>query len=68
MILILEIIYFMLNILWWVILIQAVCSWLIAFNVINSDNEFVRKVVYTLDQLTEPLYRPIRRYYQISGQ
>lgn len=61
MILILEIIYFMLNILWWVILIQALCSWLIAFNVINSDNDFVRKVVYTLDQLTEPLYRPIRK-------
>ncbi|AEI37695.1 YggT family protein [Zymomonas mobilis] len=61
MILLLEIVYFILNILWWVILIQALASWLIAFNVINSDNDFIRKLLYTLDQITEPLYRPIRK-------
>jgi YggT family protein len=52
---------YLLTILWWVIIIQAVMSWLIAFNVINTHNDFVRNVWQTLDRLTEPLYRPIRR-------
>lgn len=43
------------------IIIQAVLSWLIAFNVINTRNEFVRQVWVALDRMTEPLYRPIRR-------
>ena len=45
----------------WVILIQAILSWLIAFNVINTYNEGVRTIVTVLDRMTEPLYRPIRK-------
>ena len=45
----------------WIIIIQAVMSWLVAFNVINTHNDFVRSVLYALDRMTEPLYRPIRR-------
>jgi YggT family protein len=44
-----------------VIIVQAILSWLVAFNVINTYNDFVRSVMYALDRLTEPLYRPIRR-------
>ena len=47
--------------LWWIIVIQAILSWLVAFNVINTQNDFVRQALYALDRLTEPLYRPIRR-------
>ena len=36
-------------------------SWLVAFNVINTTNDFVRSVLYALERITEPLYRPIRR-------
>ena len=52
---------YLLTILLWVIIIQAVMSWLLAFNVINTHNDFVRNVWTTLDRITEPLYRPIRR-------
>ena len=45
----------------WIIIIQAITSWLVAFNVINTHNDFVRSVLYALDRLTQPLYRPIRR-------
>ena len=41
--------------------VQAVMSWLIAFNVINTHNDFVRSVWTALDRLTAPIYRPIRR-------
>ena len=50
-----------LNLLVWVLIIQAVMSWLIAFNVINTHNDFVGQLWYVLDRITEPLYRPFRR-------
>ncbi len=44
-----------------IIIVQAILSWLVAFNVINTHSDFVRQVLYALDRLTEPLYRPIQR-------
>ena len=58
---ILSIIHFLLGVAITVMIVQAVMSWLIAFNVINTHNEFVRSVWIALDRLTQPLYRPIRR-------
>ena len=45
----------------WVIIAQAVISWLVAFNVINTSSPFVRSLLTGLDRVTAPLYRPIRR-------
>jgi len=45
----------------WGLVIWAVLSWLIAFNVVNMHNRFVRAVVNGLDRLFDPLLRPIRR-------
>jgi YggT family protein len=56
-----EILLFVINITWWVIVIQAILSWLIAFNVINTSNGAVRQIWSALERMTEPLYRPIRR-------
>lgn len=39
-----------------------IMSWLIAFNVLNVHQEFVGRVWYTLQQILEPIYRPIRRF------
>jgi len=44
----------------WVIIISAILSWLIAFNVINTQNRFVYSVVDLLYRITEPALRPIR--------
>ena len=44
----------------WVIIISAILSWLVAFNVINTQNRFVSTVVDILWRLTEPALRPIR--------
>ena len=51
----------LLDILWWVIIVQVVLSWLIAFNVLNVHSGGVRNFIVALDRLTAPLYRPIRR-------
>ena len=54
-------IVFLLGVLGLVIFVQVVLSWLVAFNVINTHNEFVRNFLRALDYITEPLYRPIRK-------
>ncbi len=57
----LDILAILLNILWWIIIVQAVMSWLIAFNVINTHSDFVRQLWLVLERITEPLYAPFRR-------
>ena len=57
----LDILIMLLWVMSWVIIGQAILSWLVAFNVINTHNDFVRTLLGALDRLTEPLYRPIRR-------
>lgn len=44
----------------WVIIIGAVLSWLVAFNVVNRHNRFVYMVGDFTYRLTEPALRPIR--------
>jgi YggT family protein len=56
-----QIAFVLLDVLMWIIIIQAILSWLVAFNVINTHNDFVRSFLNALDRLTRPLYRPIRR-------
>src|SRR3546814_9849919 len=56
------IITMLLQILIWIIVIQAILSWLVAFNVINVHNQYVRTVLHALERITEPLLRPIRRF------
>jgi YggT family protein len=46
----------------WIIIAGAIMSWLMAFNVINPYNQFVRSVWTGLNALTEPALRPIRRF------
>ena len=59
-----------LNILWLytiVIFAMVIMSWLIAFNVVNLHNSFVAQLWRILNQLTEPLLNPIRRFLPMPG-
>ncbi|WP_380873713.1 YggT family protein [Sphingomonas sp. DBB INV C78] len=58
----LSVIDLLINILVAIFIVQMVLSLLVAFNVINTYNEFVRRLMYALDRVTEPLLRPIRRF------
>ena len=58
---ILDVILLALNLYVWLIIAAAVLSWLVAFNVINTRNDFVRSVWDFLYRITEPSLRPIRR-------
>ncbi|MEM7071970.1 MAG: YggT family protein [Pseudomonadota bacterium] len=50
-----------------VVIISAVLSWLIAFNIVNRHHRIVWMIAGTLEQLTEPLLRPIRRFLPVMG-
>jgi YggT family protein len=45
----------------WVLIVAAILSWLIAFDVINTRNRLVYQVNDFLYRITEPALRPIRR-------
>ncbi|HCX14280.1 MAG TPA: hypothetical protein DGZ24_03075 [Rhodospirillaceae bacterium] len=51
----------------WAIIISVVLSWLVAFNIINTYNQFVRMVMSSLGQLIEPALRRIRQFLPIFG-
>ena len=53
---------FIINIIWFIVIVSAVFSWLYAFNVINTRNQFVNQIGGFLTAFTEPMYRPIRRF------
>ena len=57
---ILDIIDIVLNLYVWLLIAAAILSWLIAFNVVNTRNQFVSSVAEFLYRITEPLLRPIR--------
>ncbi len=46
----------------WLIIISAVMSWLVAFNVVNARNQVVFTIGNFLYRITEPALRPIRRF------
>lgn len=62
-----DIVQILMNVLWWIIIVQAILSILIAFNVINTHNDFVASLWRGLNTLTEPIYRPIRRILPDTG-
>ena len=44
----------------WVVIASAILSWLVAFNVVNTNNRVVLMIGDTLYRVTEPVLRPIR--------
>lgn len=62
MVALLSFIKYVLQLYVYVIIAGVILSWLIAFNVINTHNNFVRNLAYALNQVTEPALGPIRRF------
>ncbi len=45
-----------------IIIIQVGMSWLIAFELVNEENEAARNLTNLLKKLTDPVYKPVRKY------
>jgi YggT family protein len=46
----------------WVIILQVALHWLIAFDVVNASNQQAKNLIELLEKLTDPVYRPLRKY------
>lgn len=46
----------------WIIIISVLISWLIAFGVLNMNNQQARNLVSLLNRITDPVMRPVSRY------
>jgi YggT family protein len=57
----------LINIYLWVIIINALLSWLVAFNILNTQNRFVFSVLDTTYKLTDPILNKIRRFVPTFG-
>ena len=55
-------VYSVINIYIWLIIINDILSWLVAFNVLNTQNRFVFAVLNATHQLTDPVLNKIRRF------
>lgn len=51
----------LLSLLVWAIIISAVLSWLVAFDVINLRNRMVYNIAHFLDAVTRPILAPVQR-------
>jgi YggT family protein len=58
---ILLLLYRVIDIYFYILIINIILSWLIAFNVVNTQNRFVVTILYATNRLTDPLLNPVRR-------
>ena len=59
---VLDIVLIILDLYVCLLIASAILSWLIAFNVVNTRNQFVAGVAESLYRITEPLLAPIRNF------
>ena len=51
----------------WIVIINAILSWLVAFNILNTQNRFVFSVLDATYKLTDPALNKIRRFLPTFG-
>ena len=51
----------------WIIITNAILSWLVAFNILNTQNRFVFSILDTTYKMTDPALNKIRRYIPTFG-
>tara|TARA_B100001123_G_C14676141_1_gene775503 strand:- start:184 stop:474 length:291 start_codon:yes stop_codon:yes gene_type:complete len=51
----------------WIIIINAILSWLVAFNILNTQNRFVFSILDATYKLTDPALNKIRRFLPTFG-
>ncbi|MGB8623775.1 MAG: YggT family protein [Paracoccaceae bacterium] len=63
----LQILLLILDVVWFVIIVQIIMSWLISFQVLNPRQPLVAQLWFGLSRLLEPIYMPIRRMLPDTG-
>ncbi len=59
--------YNVLNLFFSVVIINAILSWLVAFDVVNTRNKLVGTIADVSDRITSPVLNPIRKVVPSMG-
>ena len=51
----------------WIIIVNAILSWLVAFNILNTQNRFVFAVLDATHKMTDPALNKIRSFIPTFG-
>lgn len=62
-----QLLLFLLDVLFWILVVQIALSWLIAFGVVNLHNPQAANFVRLLDRVTTPIYAPLRKIIPAVG-
>ena len=62
-----QILLFILDIVYFVLVVHIIMSWLINFQVLNTRQPLVAQIWHGINQLLEPIYRPIRKLLPAMG-
>lgn len=57
-----QILMLILNVVWFIMIVHIIMSWLIAFQILNMRQPIVEQIWHGLNRLLEPIYEPIRRF------
>ena len=67
MISLIQILFLILNVIWWIVIVHVIMSWLINFQVLNLGQPLVRQVWDGLNRLLDPVYSRIRSFLPDMG-
>ncbi|WP_187428418.1 hypothetical protein ROLI_043280 [Roseobacter fucihabitans] len=56
-----QILMLLLDVVWFFIIAHVIMSWLINFQVLNTQQQLVAQIWYMLNRILEPIYGPVRR-------
>ena len=62
-----QILLFILDIVYFVLIVHIIMSWLINFQVLNTRQPLVAQIWHGINQLLEPINRPIRKFLPSAG-
>ena len=62
-----QILLFVLDVAWFVLIVHIIMSWLIGFEVLNLRQPLVAQIWYGLNGLLEPVFRPVRQFMPRTG-
>ena len=62
-----DVLRLILQVLWFIMIVHIIMSWLINFQVLNLRQPLVAQIWYGLGKLLEPIYQPIRRFLPDTG-
>ncbi|MEM9524512.1 MAG: YggT family protein [Pseudomonadota bacterium] len=62
-----DILMLIIDVVWFIIIVHLIVSWLIVFKVLNLHQPVVAQIWHGLERLLEPIYGPVRRLLPSMG-